>query len=300
MAISKDRSVLGHNKSFASQVEETPKQVSESYNFMGGSFLTLPERKILNLIDSAELPLTPKEIAEKTEINHNSVKVYLRSLKKRNLVVQPYRGEYASTKDLVTSRGCIGGKVTQFPRVHNIRLRVEGVGCGGLVAEWDYGVAVVSAVIGVNGVANVFVACSGDGLDYSGFKLVMACVRKVLSVPKSAPITVTGFELNVDYSGIRMEGCKALTLSAFDGSFERLYRKHKNVLRSEVRAVGPTTPEAVYQLLKGGVGAYNIMQGLALLINEVRQEREAQKYTNKILYDLLMKLGAKTEVKRGS
>jgi len=273
---------------------------SESYNFMGGSLLTLPEQRILNLIDSTELPLTPLEIAKKTGINHNSVKVYLRNLKKQNLVVQPYRGEYASTKSLVTSEGCIPNKVSQYPRVHNIRLRVEGVGCGGLVTEWDYGVAVVSAVIGDNGVANVYVACSGDGLDYSAFKLVMACVRKELSVPKSAPITVTGFELNVDYSGIRMEGCKALTLSAFDGSFERLYQKHKNVLRSEVRAVGPTTPEAVYQLLKGGVGAYNIMQGLAVMINEVRQEREAQKFTNRILQDLLVKLGSRNKAIGGS
>ena len=278
------------NKNKADSITKGSVSKCRSYNFIGVKLLTLPQQKILKLIDSSELPLTPLEIAQKTEINHNSVKVYLRNLKKRNLVVQPYRGEYTSTKNLVTSDGCIGGKVTEFPRVHNIRLRVVGVGCGGLVGEWDYGVAKVSAVIGNNGVANVFIACSGDGLDYSAFKLVIACVQKELSVPKTAPITVTGYELNIDYAGIYLDGVKALTLRAFDGSFERLYQKHKNILRSEVRAVGPTTPEAVYMLLKGGVNSYNIMQGLAMMINEVRQEREAQKFTNRILMDLLAKL----------
>lgn len=275
------------NKSFSTKSKQ-------SYNFKGVGILRDAEKRIIEVVENSNLPITPKEIATITKINPSSVRVYLRSLKKRNLVVQPYRGEYTSYKHLVTSEGCIWGKVTQYPRVHNIRLRVEGVGCGGLVTEWDYEVAKVSVVIGDNGVANVFVACSGDGLDYSAFKLVMACVRKELSVPKTAPITVTGFELNVDYSGIRIDGCKSLTLSAFDGSFERLYQKHKNVLRSEVRAVGSTTPEAVYQLLKGGVNSYNIMQGLAMVINEIRQEREAQKFTNQILYELLSKLRKET------
>ena len=266
-----------------------------SYNFDYGFSLSEAEGKIVETIRASDFPLTPKEVSVKTKINHNSVKVYLRRLKERNFLIQPYRGYYSTPDDLVTFDTRPGGRVTSVvPRVHNVRLKVGGLVGGGLVSRYDYGVASVAVVVGDNGVANVQVDCyPGVSLDYTGFKLLMACLLRELSVPKNAPIYVTSFELNHDFAGLQIDGCQALTLRAFDRSFERLYNKRKNLLRSEVKAVGPTTPEAVYQLLKGGVNSYNIMQGLALLVNEIRQEREAQKFTNRILSDLLKKLGGR-------
>jgi len=269
--------------------------MSESYNFNYRLSLTDPEQKIMETIDSSELPLTPKEIADKTEINHNSVKVYLRSLKKRNFVVQPFRGEYVSAKKVLTFDGSIGGRVTEFPRVHALRLKFkDALNRNGLVKQLDYGVCSVTIVIGTNGVANVLVDChKGVSLDYTAFRLLIASLRYELNVPANGDVEVTSFELNIDHAGLRLDGVQALTLKAFDGSFERLYNKRRNLLRSEVKAVGSTSPESVYQLLKGGVGPYNIMQGLALLVNEIRQEREAQKFTNRILSDLLKKIGGR-------
>lgn len=299
-----------HDESLSRQIlnEQNPKALTvsrgknekrskPSYNFNYGGSVSEPEKKILEIIDLSDLPLTPKEIASETGINHNSVKVYLRRLKERNFLIQPYRGYYSTPDDLVTFDTRPGGRVTSVvPRVHNVRLKIEGLVGGGLISRLDYGVAVVAVVVGDNGVANVQVDCYPNmSLDYTAFKLFMACLKRELSVPKNAPIYVTSFELNHDFAGIQIDGCKALTLSAFDGSFERLYNKHKNLLRSEVRAVGSTTPEAVYELLKGGVNTYNIMQGLALLINEIRQEREAQKFTNRILSDLLRKIGGRRQ-----
>jgi hypothetical protein len=274
--------------------------VKQSYNFNYRGLLNATEQKVLETVENSELPITPLEISQKTKINHNSVKVYLRTLKKRNLVVQPYRGEYVSAKKVVTSDRCIGGKVTDkgevLPRVHNLRFKFSYVGERGIVKELNYDVAKVTAAIGSNGVANVYVACSREGLDFSAYRVLMSAVRRELRVPKDSSVVVTGFELNIDYKGIKLDGVKALTLSAFDGSFERLYQKHRDVLRSEVRPVGPTTPEAIYNLLKGGVGPYNFMQSVAFLTNEIRQYTEAQKFTNRLLVDMLNEV---RKIKRG-
>lgn len=268
--------------------------MAECYNNHYGSLLTAPEQKILELINSSDLPVTPKEIADKTGINYNSARVYLRKLLRLNLVAQPYRGEYISPKKVLTTGHRTGSIVTDvvLPRLHNLRLKFrDALRRNGLVKTVDYGVCGVTIVVGENNVANVMVDCyKGVSLDYTAYRMLISSLKRELSVPNDDSVLVTSFELNIDYAGLKLDGVQAMTLTAFDGSFERLYNKGKNLLRSEVRAVGSTTPEAVYQLLKGGVSTYNLMQGLALVVNEMRQERQAQKYTNRILADLLAKL----------
>ncbi len=275
----------------------------ESYNSHYGGLLREAERRILEYIDSIGFEETPKDIATKLGMNHNSVKVYLRRLLERNFVYQPHRGYYASKKNLVTLDTHPGGRVTgvsevALPKIHNIRLKIEGLIGVGLVREIELGSASATVTGSENDVANVMVDCyPGVSLDYAGFKLLMASLRNALSVPKNAPIYVTSFELNHDFAGIQLDGCKSMTLRAFDGSFERLYNKYRNVVRREVRPVGKTSPEAISALLRGGVTGYNLLQLVSLLINEIRGYTEAQKYTNRILSDLLHKLGRR-ECKR--
>jgi len=288
--------LVGREAAKASKKNESnsghKKLAGKSYNSIEGVSLRADEKKVLETIEASDIELTPKEIASKTGINHNSVKVYCRKLKKANYIIQPHYGFYCSKRLLVTLDGRVGVGVTSdsVPRLHNLRLKIEGVSKVGLgPVRFDYeGVAEVTVQVSDTGVAYVIVSCyPGVTLDYAGFKLLIGRLKSDLSVPKNAPIHVVSYELNHDFAGLQLDGCKALTLKSFDGSFERLYQKRKNVLRSEVRAVGPTTPEAIHQLLKGGVNSYNLLQLITMWINESRREREAQKYTNQILTDLL-------------
>ena len=72
---------------------------------------------------------------------------------------------------------------------------------------------------------------------------------------------VSSFEFNNDWQGIRLDGVKAITVKAFDGSFRRIYNKRFG-LRDEVKAVGARRVEDVLSLMQGGVSTYTTQQFL--------------------------------------
>jgi len=133
----------------------------------------------------------------------------------------------------------------------------------------------------------VFVDCVGSySLDYIAFRLLVELVMKELGLEDWKKVTVSSFEFNNDFEGIRLDGVQAVTLKAFDSSFRRVYQKHFGI-RDEVKVVGKFRVEDVLNLLHGGIEAYNSSRLLFELIEEIRLEREAVKFQNRFVVDVV-------------
>jgi len=256
--------------------------VTKSYNVHCPGGVSKSESRILDAVGKSPYPITPREIASLLRMNPNSVRPYLKRLKSANLLVCPLRGHYVSAQDVVTKdRSMPWGAV---PRVHCLRLWVP---CVSRNDVFDFGVARV-VCRGFKDRTEVLVDCVGrHSLDLIGFRVLVGFLRSVLGFVDDSAVSVVSFELNEDFSGVRLDGAKALTLKAFDGSFERLYQKAQGVLRSEVKAVGSRGVEDVYALLKGGVSAYNVFQSNFMLVQKVDKLAEAQKFSNQLVSELV-------------
>lgn len=262
--------------------EQTTKRVTKSYNSNYQVILGKCEQKVLDIVKNSPIPITPLAISKESGINPNSIRVVVRKLCRQGFIDQPFYGHYRKLENQVTLGGVGGSGVTLGGdgdiRIHKLLFVVKGV-CGvvsGVVLDSDlYSVRFVVYRGGVN----VYVNCKGSyAFDYPSFRLLVEFVKAKLGVGDDVVIVIPNYELNCDYSSIQLDGCKALTLRAFDGSFERLYNKNKRTLRSEVCLQNASlTPERAYALLKGGVVPYDIFQCVYLLVQEVRAEREIWK-----------------------
>jgi len=252
--------------------------VTKSGNFYFGVSLSGKCRLIKETIENSPYPISPREICLKTGINGNTVKKYVRDLERRGFVRRKFHGHYVSVKNLVTFGSSILGGV--LPRLHCLRLRCDGVVGGGWV--WDFGVVRVRCVVYGNGSATVFVDCDKNvSLDYVAFRLLVSFVVRELGVSDWGKVTVSSFEFNHDFEGVRLDGCQAVTLKSFDGSFRRLYNKRFG-LRDEVKAVGSKRVEDVLALLGGGVSQYNLLQLLFLQTRKLDEYVEATKFQSRL------------------
>lgn len=267
-----------------------------SYNSLEGleAVLRKPLNKhmksILEFLHSQEIPLSAQEIAEKTKLNHSSCRSCLRQLLAKDLVVQPYYGHYIAKQKLTdqlqneneSRMGMVKVNGSLLPRVHNVRLKVEGVKKGMLDVRgsWDWQLGDVKIT---------FVNCGGDvvtvtiaydeGLDYDRWSDVRDFVLIELGLGLQ-PVTwervwVTSAELGNDFEGFRIDGAQAWTLTAFDGTFERYYNK-KNGVRHEVKMTKPATLAEMEALLKGGVSRYSVTR------SQIETERKLESLTEAV------------------
>jgi len=244
-------------------------------------------KQVIKLLASnPENEYSAKQIAILLKVNYSSVRSCLTRLVKRGLVIRPHRGFYkwANASDIGYGVGRI------LPRVHNlvlscrvpkhitnINLKEEKIEIGSINLRFLYGEK--------RGRVTVWISCN-EGLNAREFKLCLALIRLYISKlydfsPTEDELVVKSLELNEDYHGFRLDGVKCLTVSAFDGWLERIYQKHQNVIRSEIKGKRVSI-DALYALLKGGVTPYNVVQGQFMLVKEIQKLTDAIKFHNQI------------------
>jgi hypothetical protein len=64
---------------------------------------------------------------------------------------------------------------------------------------------------------------------------------------------------------------------------ERIYQKEDSVVRTEHKVTKDMTIDEFQVLMQGGVTGYNLQQAVFALAQEVRAQKEAQKFTNEKL-----------------
>ncbi len=255
------------------------------------NYLDLPSEKyekILETIENSSYPITPKEISSLTKINPATVRKYVRKLEKMKRITKVFYGNYVSTENLFTSGMSV--VKSDFPRLHCLRLRVVDFIRKFRTFSLNFGSLKLVFQHHNNGSVTVFVDCVASySLDYVAFRLLVELVMKELGLEDWGKVSVSSFEFNNDIEGARLDGVKAVTLRAFDGSFRRVYQKRFGI-RDEVKVVGSTKVKDVLSLLHGSVDQYNVSQLLFRLVHEVRLEREAVKFQNRFAVDAVYSL----------
>ena len=275
-----------------SEVLSTPfmdsTRITKSGNFYDGVGLSEKYKTILKQVENSPHPISPNEISCNTGLNDSTVRKYLRDLKKWGLVECKFHGHYVSARDPVTLDRCVVSDVGSI-KVHSLRFRVVDVSVGARSWCRDFDLLRLKFVVHGNRTAEVFVDCDKDvSLDYVGFRLVVGVVRRELECVREQ-VSVVSCEFNRDFLGVRLDGVKAVTLRAFDGSFRRVYN-HGGFLRDEVKAVGSKKIEDVLALMQGGISQYNIQQLLYMNFQKWSEYVEATKFSNRLVSDAVSEM----------
>ena len=241
----------------------TPVTLAHSYY---QSSLSGNSKQVLETIEQSSIPITPLEISQITKIKGSAVRKTLERLVKKRFIQKIDYGLYASLKYNVTLESSVGkGECDWGPRLHCLRLRASGLLGDPGDQKRDLGVVRVTAQRYKNGSGDVFVDCVRDySLDYGAFRLLLDAISvdlEWLGVDDWRKMMVSSFEFNNDWQGIKLDGVKAVTVKAFDGSFRRIYNKRFG-LRDEVKVVGARRVEDVLLLMQGGVSTYSTLQFL--------------------------------------
>lgn len=236
--------------------------------------------KVLQIVGQSHRLTTLKEISDTTGIKNATCRTCLSRLAKKHKITKLCFGYYAPLSyDAALSGSIVAGVAgnpkavnSPEPRLHCLRLRVLKV--AGTPKKWHLEFSFVKVTFQryANWTAQVFTYCSkGCSLDYVAFRLLLEIVLREVGQTVWDKVLATSYEFNHDYAGLKLDGAKAITLTAFDGSFRRVYAKQGG-LRDEVKIVGSAQVDKVLSLLKGD-GVYNITQFLSDLIAEIRQDR---------------------------
>ena len=249
----------------------TPVTLAHSYY---KSSLSGASRQILEAIEQSSIPIAPLEISQITKINSPAVRKTLERLVKKRFIQKIDYGLYASWKYNVTLESSMGKSECDWgPRLHCLRLRASGLPGGPCDRKRDLGAVRVTAQRFKNGSGVVFVECVGDySLDYVAFRILLDAISvdlEWLDVDDWRKMMVSSFEFNNDFQGVRLDGVKAVTMKAFDGSFRRIYNKRFG-LRDEVKVVGARRVEDVLLLMQGGVSTYSTLQFLFQTLQQLK------------------------------
>ena len=248
------------------------KESNSNYNRYGG--ISKKER-ILKTVRESEIELTPKIIAQKTGLNHSTVKVYLRQLLEKNKIVQPYPGSYCSQ---ITH-----GMMMAPLRTHNVILTVEApwLRFSDDYTEW-YGDVKVRVQFGLQRHKITGRISCEAGMDRNSVHFALSRFYDIVKERTShdvEQVVVKTFEVNRDYAGIRLDGFKCYTRKGLFGAIERIYQKDE-LVRHEHKITKPMTIDEFTALVRGGVTEYNVQQGLFVLAKKVEALTEAQKFIN--------------------
>jgi hypothetical protein len=258
-------------------------------------------KQVLETIEQSSIPITPLEISQITKIKGSAVRKTLERLVKKRFIQKIDYGLYASLKYNVTLESSVGkGECDWGPRLHCLRLRASGLLGDPGDQKRDLGVVRVTAQRYKNGSGDVFVDCVRDySLDYGAFRLLLDAIRpdlEWLGVDDWRKMMVSSFEFNNDWQGIRLDGVKAITVKAFDGSFRRIYNKRFG-LRDEVKVVGARRVEDVLLLMQGGVSAYTLQQFLYQTLQQLEIQNKLSAETGvqnrRIFTEFLRRRGRK-------
>jgi hypothetical protein len=241
------------------------------------------EERILKVIDESELELAPHEIARKIHAKRSSVRVILRKLLDRGFVLQPYPGTYCN-------------KITYGMRfvplcVHNISLWSNV--CQD-VKHWEVDEVVGGVKIHVcfgseRRKISGYIACDVGGMSHDA---CLFAVHRWFDIAEHrlgwelSDLTLTTFEVNKDYSGVRIDGVQCITKKDLYGMIERTYQKEENLVRKEWKVSGPMSINKFEEALRKGVADNDRVQASFELKEEVKRITEATKFTNSRLHSL--------------
>lgn len=254
-------------------VAEKPNgKVSSSYNSYRHSS---KKERVAEVVERSEIELTPLQIAQKTGINHSTVRVYLPQLVAENRIITPYHGAYCAKT--IHGVGAFGAL-----RVHNIVVTGDAE-----IDEFDEVVETVGDVKvrvlfgSKRNKVSIFISCDA-GMDRNGCLLAL---DKAFGIVRSRigkdleHVCLKTFELNRDFLGVRVDRPTCITRVGLYDMVERVYQKAEGV-RHEWK-ISKEMPIAEFEaLLRGGVTSYNIMQANFALVQEVKKLGEALKMTN--------------------
>lgn len=236
-------------------------------------------------------PLSPKEIAFKTGLNHSTVRVLCRRMLRNEILKQPWPGVYV-TNPTYGVGGVLAGIESQGPpRVHNLRLRWRAPWIKKSAKETcDFDKCRIIMTIGrKRKLATANIAADEYPLDLAAVSIAVELWRIKVAhylnrLPPHEDIDVSSVEIGWDYQRIRLDGLNCVTVQSFLGELERFYNRELG-LRSEVKAANLSL-DSLYALLKGGVTAYNIMQATFATQRQVSRMNEILLEHNKVLVRL--------------
>lgn len=245
--------------------------------------VTFKER-ILETLKKASEPLTPKQIAAKTRINHNTVKVYVRQMRTQGLIDQPYPGAYSYKTQ------------PQYgeppPRVQNLILSVAAPWlCNKIeTLKEQVGDVGIRIIFGVKRRKVTGFISREQGMDCTQTIMALELFRLFIAQRTDQDIDydkieVRSCEFLEDYSQLRLDGVKCVTVKSFLGDLERVYNREHG-LRSEVK-VQPQDVNTIMALLKGGVSSYNILQGQFMMVQKIECLTDAVKGSNRLTSTLV-------------
>jgi ribosomal protein S25 len=254
---------------------------------------------VLKAIEESPISITPKEISQKTGIKVNTVHKCVRRLERKGYIKREIYGHYVGLRNSVSLGSSIAERGGDFgaasalavPRVHCLRFYVRDVVGKAGRWEWPSSALQVKFFRYKKGTAQVFCDCVGDySLDYVAFRFLTESVLRELGCFDWGKVSLVSPEFNKDLIGWRLDGAKAVTLKAFDGSFRRIYQKRFG-LRDEVKLVGSLPVEKALVLMEGGVSAYNLFQFLFLIVKQAQSQNEELKICSGLMLDAIGHMG---------
>lgn len=221
---------------------------------------------------------TPALLSRETGLNHNTVKTLLPRLSGTKKVI---RGVYKVAEQ--GDGGVLPGELREW-NFHNLVLRSHSVEDARREA-WDFGLVRAELVISLSG--RVSLRLSSDWpLNVSSLCLVEAFLRRVVLL--DAPVVVSSVEFNRDFSNLRFDGVRAVTLSSLVEQF-KVYQKRRG-LRVERKALVPFSMENLVSLLAanpGMVEASSLLQRQSLVLERLVSASAAHQ---KLLFRLVDEL----------
>lgn len=248
----------------------------------------IPQRgkiaEILQFLNKAERPLSPKEISLKTGLKHSTVKVYLRRLLEKGLIAQLFRGYYSNLTIHDVNNGVL---------VHNVTLSIDAPWLVSKIEDFNEVAedARIRVVFGVTRKKVTVFISSDNGLTLEALRFAVKYALGIVfrmtghDVDK---VIVKTFEPNRDYRGFRLDGnLGCLTIYEFDGFLNRVYQKDDETVRVESKISEEMPLENVFSLLRGGVCArFESSQILLVMLRKVEELIKAYKGQNRFLLEL--------------
>jgi len=242
---------------------------------------------IAQTVNESDIPLSPytihQEINKKLPIKPSTVRVYLRRLLEREKIYQPYKGYYCNKVTHTLMRVPL--------RSHNILFTIEDQKWIKKREKIEEHIGEATLWVGF-GVQNKKITCQvacdvGLSLDACLF-----AIKRLFDIVESKKgsmvedVVLKTFEVNRDFQGVRIDGCKCYTRMGLFGVIERIYQKDEFTVRVEQKVSRKMSIDEFTSLIRGGVTSYNMTQGLFMLVQKIDDLVEAQKLANASMIDL--------------
>lgn len=237
-----------------------------------------PLSLIVQKIEEAQYPISPREIASLTKLNPNSVRSYLSKLTYKGVIERVRRGKYRINEGY--------GYPLIRPRVQNIRgycvvgvvvdeeliFRVGGVG---FLLWFNVGRGRVSFVVSCD------VGLDHYGVDFVRDKLESVCAERGLV---DLDWVLDSFEVLRDHDGVRLEGVSCVTFSGLSGFLEKFY--NRDGMRHERRVSGAGIGfTELTDFLDGGLDRLRVVDAVSELSRRIGALEVSSKRGNKVLIE---------------